>query len=74
MMTARQTLTFVLLLGRIAALARSGLLLQVWRGLSVCLSVTTVSPAKTAKPVKILVGPRNHVLDGVQIPHRKGYF
>jgi len=40
----------------------------------VCRSVTLVSPAKTAEPIKILfglwtrVGPRNHVLDGVQIP------
>jgi len=39
-------------------------------GLSVCRSVTVVSPAKTAEPIDILfglwtrVGPRNHVLDG----------
>ena len=38
--------------------------------LSVCRSVTVVSPAKTAEPIEILfglwtrVGPRNHVLDG----------
>jgi len=48
--------------------------------LSVCLSVTVVSPAKTAEPIemlfgqKIRVGPRNHVLDEVQIPHEKGQF
>jgi len=40
-----------------------------WRILSVCLSVTLVSPAKTAEPLKMLfglktrVGPGNHVLD-----------
>ena len=39
-------------------------------GLSVSLSVTLVSPAKTAPLIKMLfglrtrVGPRNHVLDG----------
>jgi len=44
----------------------------------VCLSVTLVSPAKTAAPVEVPFGlrtwvdPRNHVLDGVQIPHGKG--
>ena len=38
--------------------------------LSVCLSVTIVSPAKTAEPIEMpfglwtLVGPRKHVLDG----------
>jgi len=37
------------------------------------LSVTVVSPAKTAEPIDILfglriqMGPRNHELDGVQI-------
>jgi len=42
---------------------------------SVCLSVTLVSPAKTAEAIympfrlRTRVGPRNHVLDGVQIPH-----
>jgi len=47
---------------------------------SVCLSVTIVSPAKTAELIKMpfglwtRVGPRNHVLDGVQIPHRKWLF
>jgi len=45
---------------------------------SVCLSVTLVSPAKTAEPIEMpfglrtWVGPRDHVLDGVQIPHGKG--
>jgi len=40
------------------------------RGLSVCLSFTPVSPAKTAIPIEMSfglmtrVGPRNHVLDG----------
>ena len=40
--------------------------------LSVCRSVTLVSPAKMAEPIEILfelwarMGPRNHVLDGVQ--------
>ena len=68
-------------LGRIAALARSGLLLQTkWRGLSVCLSVTSVSPAKPAEPIEMPFGmwirasPRNYVLDGVQILHGKGHF
>jgi len=42
------------------------------------LSVTLVSPAKTAGPIEMpfglwtLVGPRNHVSDGVQITHAKG--
>jgi len=46
----------------------------------VCLSVTVVSPAKTAEPIEMpfglwtLVGPRNHVLDGVKIAHVKGQF
>jgi len=45
---------------------------------SVCLSVTLVSPAKTAVPIEMpfglrtWVGPRNHVLDGVQIPPWEG--
>ena len=49
-------------------------------GLSVCLSVTTVSPAKTAEPIEIpfgvqtRVGPRNYVLDGSPDPHGKGTF
>ena len=43
----------------------------------VCRSVTLVSPAKMAEPIEMLfglrtlVGPGNHVLDGVQIPQRK---
>ena len=46
--------------------------------LSVCLSVTLVSPAKTAEPIEMSfglwtrVGPRNRVLDGVQIPPCEG--
>jgi len=46
--------------------------------LSVCRSVTLVSPAKTAPPIEMpfgfrtRVGPGNHVLDGVQIPHGQG--
>jgi len=46
--------------------------------LSVGLSVTLVSPAKTAAPIELpfglrtWVGPGNHILDGVQIPHGKG--
>jgi len=35
----------------VAALARCGLLLQTVCGLSVCRSVTTVSPAKAAEPI-----------------------
>jgi len=44
---------------------------------SVGRSVTLVSPAKTDKPIEMTfglrtrVGPRNHVNDGVQIPHAK---
>jgi len=46
----------------------------------VCRSVTLVSPAKAAEPIEMpfglrtQVGPGNHVLDGVQIPHGKGQF
>jgi len=49
-------------------------------GLFVCLSVTLVSPAKTAKPIEMpfglraRVGSRNHILDAVEIPHGKGQF
>ena len=45
---------------------------------SVCRSVTAVSPAKTAQPIvmpfelRTRVGPRNHALDGVQIPSWEG--
>ena len=48
--------------------------------MSVGLSVTLVSPAKTAEPIKISfglrtgVGPGNRVLDGVQIPVERGNF
>jgi len=41
---------------------------------------SAVSPAKTAEPIQmpfrlwIRVGPQNHVLYGVQIPHGKGNF
>jgi len=53
--------------------------------LSVCLSVRVVSPAKMAKLIKMPFGlrnrvsPRNHVLDGGQLPllilpHGKGQF
>jgi len=48
--------------------------------LSVCLSVTTSSPAKTAEPIEMPfgmqtgVGPKNYVVDGVQIPTRRGAF
>jgi len=47
---------------------------------SVGLSVTLVSHAKTAEPIEMpfglrtRVGPGNHALDGVQIPHGKGQF
>jgi len=50
-------------------------------GLSVGLSVTLVSPAKTAEPIemplglKTRVGPGNHVLDGgPDPPHGKEQF
>jgi len=48
--------------------------------LSAYLLVTTVSPAKTAEPIEMpsgmwtQVGPRNCVLDGVQLLHEKGHF
>jgi len=44
---------------------------------SVCLSVKLVSPAKMAEPIEMLfglwtlVGPGNHVLDGVHIATRE---
>jgi len=47
-------------------------------GRSVCLSVTTMSPAETAEPIEIPFGmwtwvnPKNHVVDGVQISTREG--
>jgi len=45
---------------------------------SVGLSLTIVSPTKTAEPIEMpfelwtRVGLRNHVLDGAQIPVRRG--
>jgi len=48
--------------------------------LCVCLLVTFVSPAKTIKPIKMpfgwvtRVGAKNHVLDGIVIPHAKERF
>jgi len=51
------------------------------RGLSVCcLLVMIVNPAKTAEPIEMpfgswnRLGSKNHVLDAVHIPHRKGQF
>jgi len=47
---------------------------------SVCQSVTLVSPTKKAEAIELpfelrtRVGPINHVLHGVQIPHGKGQF
>jgi len=54
----------------------------VWSvGLSVCRSVTLVSPAKTDAPIELpfglrtWVGPGNHVLDGgPDLPMGKGKF
>jgi len=50
-------------------------------GLSVCLPVTLVSPAKTAAPIELpfglrtWVGPKNHVLDaGSDPPMGRGKF
>jgi len=48
--------------------------------LTVCLLVTTVKRAKTAQPIEMpfgilnRVGPENHVLEGIQIPHNKRHF
>jgi len=45
------------ILGRIAAVARCGLLLQMeWRGLSIYLLVMFMYPARTAKPIKMPIG------------------
>ena len=49
---------------------RCDLLLQWYRGLSVCLLDTTARPAKTAEPIGMLFGAgtqvlRNHVLNGI---------
>ena len=75
LVTECSNLTFWAIIGRIAVLRRCGLLLQstdgvAWSvGRSVGLSVTTVSPAKTAEPIEMLLGmlsrvcPENHVLD-----------
>ena len=47
---------------------------------SVGLSLTQVNPAKTAEPIEMPFGlwvrmvPKNHKLDGVQIPCGKGQF
>lgn len=45
-------------------------------GQSVCLLVMTLRPAKTVEMIAIWLsthlGLRNHVLDGIQFPHRKG--
>jgi len=47
-------LLFLLLSGRSASIASCSLLLQMEQhGLSVCLLVTFVSPAKTAEPIKM---------------------
>ena len=54
---------------------RSGVV--CWSG---CLSVTIMSPAKTAEPVEMpfglwtRLGPRNRVLNRVQIPHARRNF
>ena len=51
-----------------------------WTSSVVCRSVTVVSRAEMAQPIKMPFGlrnqvsPRNHGLDGVQIPHGKGQF
>jgi len=54
---------------------------EAWFGRrSVGLSVTIVSPAKTAELIEMpfglwtQVGPMSHALDGVQIPHAKWQF
>jgi len=45
---------------------------------SVCMLVKRVSYAKTAEPIEMRfgglthVGPRNHILHGVQVPSREG--
>jgi len=60
-------------------IATDGVAWSVYR--SVCLSATTVSEScKTTEPIEMSfwmwtrVGPRNHALDGLQIPHMKGQF
>jgi len=68
--------SFFYILGPIAVLRRCGLSRSIaWY---VGLSVMIVSPAKTAEPIEIpfgmwtRAGPRNRVLDGVQITTREG--
>jgi len=77
------SLLLLLLLDRIAVLCtyRCALLLQTeQRGMSVCRSVTVVSSAKMAEPIKMPFGlwnrvsQTNHGLDAVQIPMEKGNF
>jgi len=73
----------ILLLGCIRTLSKWGLLLQKVYSVMVCsicltvgLSVTTVSPAKTAESNRNAVwnaDSRNYVLDGDQIPCGKGF-
>jgi len=69
-----------LLLGRIADAVyyyRRSSMVRSSVGRSVCLSVTIVSPAKTAEPIEMLFGmwtrvdSMNHVFDGIQIPPRE---
>ena len=72
----------VILLGRITVLHMYMRSIVIDYRLSsvVCRSVTVVSPAKMAQPIEVpfsvedSVGPRNHVLDGVQIFPWKGQF
>ena len=47
-----------------------------YRGLSVCVSVTRMSPAKRLKRLKCQGRglTRNHILDRVKVPHKKGQF
>jgi len=57
-----------------------GLLLPLYRGLSVCLLVTRVCPAKTAKPIEFSFELRTHGLTenvlgwGPGYPTRRGTF
>jgi len=59
---------------------RCSLLLQMFRGLCVCLLVTTVRPTETAEPIEMpfglwnRVGPRNHVLGGPGSPQGQWQF
>jgi len=53
---------------------------DVCLSLSQSVSLMIASPAKTAEPIEMpfgvwtRVGPKKHVLDGVQVPHAKGKF